>query len=188
MPLVVALAGRRIDAAQAQELRFPLARVPLVRDRLRALLAERRAGILVSSAACGADLVALEAAERLGLRRRVVLPFAPDRFRETSVVDRPGEWGPIYDRIVEAARQAGDLVVLEGAGEGGAAYEAANGRILEETLALSGNEPGGGPVPADVAFAVIVWEGQSRGRDDATQQFASAARKRGLTVEEVSTR
>ena len=62
MPLGIALAGRRVDAADASEPRFPLASVPLVRDRLHAFFTERPAAALVSSAACGADLVALEVA------------------------------------------------------------------------------------------------------------------------------
>ena len=180
---VVALAGRRVDAPGTEPPRFPLENVPVVRERLAELLARERAAALVCSAACGADLLALGEAERLGLRRRVVLPFAPGRFRETSVVDRPGDWGPLYDRVVEAARRAGDLVVLEGAGEGAAAYAAANARILEEALALAG----GAPVPVGAALAAIVWEGRPRGPDDATQQFAELARGRGLAVEEVLT-
>jgi hypothetical protein len=130
MASTIALAGRRIDPPDAETPRFPLANAPLVRDRLRAFFVERGADTLVCSAACGADLVALEAAESLGMRYRIVLPFDPAKFRDTSVTDRPGAWGPLYDRVVEAARRAGDLVVLEGAGEGGAAYEAANWRIL----------------------------------------------------------
>jgi hypothetical protein len=189
MPPVVALAGRRVDPPDAGTPRFPPGNVGLVRGRLRLFLEDRRAAALVCSAACGADLLALEAAGALGLRRRVVLPFAPGRFRETSVVDRPGDWGPLYDRVVEAARRAGDLVVLEAAGEGAPAYAAANARILEEALALAGGAvSGGAPVPAGAALAAIVWEGRPRGPDDATQQFAELARGRGLAVEEVLTR
>ena len=83
--------------------------VPLVRRRIVDLLAEEHTEALVCSAACGADLIALEEAERLGLRRRIVLPFSPRQFRETSVTDRPGDWGPFFDRLVEAAKVAGDL-------------------------------------------------------------------------------
>jgi hypothetical protein len=153
---------------------------PLVRDRLRDLFKNRGATAVVCSAACGADLVALDTATELGLRCRVVLPFAPERFRNTSVTDRPGEWRALYDRIIALVRRSGDLVVLEGAGEGGAAYAAANERILGEALALAGGVPSTG-----AALAVIVWEGASRGEDDATQQFADLARERGLKVEEI---
>lgn len=187
MPLVIALAGRRIDAADTETSRFPLANVPLVRDRLRAFFAKRQATGLVCSGACGADLVALEVAEGLEMRRRVVLPFVAERFKVTSVVDRPGNWGALYDRIVAAVRRAGDLIVLERAGEGSAAYEAANKRIIEEALALAECSQHSGPMPAEGALAVIAWEGCPRGPDDATQQFANAARARGLRVEEART-
>lgn len=52
----------------------------MVRQRLVDMLAAERADALVRSAACGADLIALEEAERLGIRRCVVLPFSPDQF------------------------------------------------------------------------------------------------------------
>ena len=192
MPPVVALAGRRIDPPDAATPRFPSENVGLVRERLRSFLAERQAAVLVCSAACGADLVALEVAGTLGLRRRIILPFDPERFRETSVTDRPGDWGPLYARVIEAATRTGDLVVLEGAGLGGTAYLAANERILDQALHLAGvaADPGAAalrPVAPEVALAVIVWEGQSRGDDDATAQFATSARRRGLAVEEVLT-
>ena len=109
---VIALAGRRVDAPGVHPPRFPVEDVELVRSRLAKLFVEERAAVLICSAACGADLLGLEEAERLGLRRRVVLPFSPERFRKTSVVDRPGNWGPAFDRLVAAAQTAGDLVVL----------------------------------------------------------------------------
>ena len=56
---VVALAGRRIDAPGADPPRFPPERVPAVRQRLVDMLAAEQAAVLVCSAACGADLVAL---------------------------------------------------------------------------------------------------------------------------------
>ena len=178
---VVALAGRRVDAAGTQPPRFPLENVPVVRKRLAALLAGEGAAALVCSAACGADLVALEEAERLGLRRRIVLPFAPERFRETSVVDRPGEWGPVFDRLVAAARGAGDLVVLD-AGEGDAAYAAANEAIVREARTLV--QAGGA---AQRLVAVLVWEGAARAGTDATAGFRNLAAKAGFEERSVAT-
>jgi hypothetical protein len=110
---VVALAGRRIDAVDTHPSRFPLEAIPT--RRLAKLLARECAAVaLVCSAASGADLLALEEAERLGLRRHIVLPFPPDRFRQTSVIDRPGDWGRVFDRLVSASQEAGDLLVLSG--------------------------------------------------------------------------
>lgn len=176
---VVALAGRRVDAVNAPS-RFPAGRIPAVRRRVRAVLLEHEARALVSSAACGADLVALEEAGDLRLRRRVVLPFAPERFRETSVIDRGGDWGAAYDRVIAAVRAADDLVVLETGGEGAEAYARANLAILDEALALAAacGEPGR-------VVAAIVWEGAPRGPDDLTARFAEQARSRGLGVVEI---
>src|SRR5438067_9574049 len=101
--MIVALSGRRIDAANADTPRFPLKNVALVRERIAALLQENVTAF-VSSGACGGDLLALDQAGALGIRRRLVLPFSAARFRATSVVDRPGDWGPVYDEVVRAVR------------------------------------------------------------------------------------
>src|ERR1700730_18749721 len=107
--------------------------VPLVRRRIVDLLAEEHTEALVCSAACGADLIALEEAERLGLRRRIVLPFAAKRFRETSVIDRPGDWGPVFDRLIYSAEAARDLVALDWKdGDDDAPYAAASQAIISE--------------------------------------------------------
>lgn len=180
---IVALAGRRIDEDGADPPRFPLDRVLQVRQRLAALLAEEAAAALVCSAACGADLVALEAAERFGLRRRIVLPFPQDRFREGSVTDRPGDWGPVFDRLIGAARAAGDLVVLgPEAGEGSAAYRAANEAILREaqTLARTGSTP-------RRLVAVVAWEGAPRPGTDSTEDFRRLAERAGFAQRSVAT-
>lgn len=185
---VIALSGRRIDAPDARVTRFPLQRVPAVGERLRDLFIDRDASALVASAACGADLVALQVAGSLGLRRRVVLPFDPARFRDTSVTDRPGDWGAPYDEIIREVQAADDLVVLD-EDEGGEAYTAALEAILNQALALANVEAahgdGGGNGPPDV-LAVIVWDGP-RGGGDYTQRFADMAKGRGLPIAEVLT-
>lgn len=175
MASVVALAGRRVDALGADALRFPLSNVSLVRHRIFDMLVAEAAETLVCSAACGADLVALEEAERLGMRRRIVLPFAPERFRETSVLDRPGDWAPAFDRLVATARAAEDLVVLD-AGFGELAYAAANAAIVREAQALAEGSTGA----RRRLVAVVVWEGAARGGSDATEGFLHLARAAGF--------
>lgn len=174
--VTISLAGRRIDAPGAEPPRFPLQAVPLVSARLEALFQRLRPVAFVCSAACGADLVALDAAGGLGIRRRVVLPFSVEEFRERSVTDRPGDWGPTYDRIVASVSRAGDLVVLGLSPEDNGAYEEANRVILRETLAL--------PEPHS---AVIVWEGSSRGASDATAHFQAEAGRLGFQLHEILT-
>jgi hypothetical protein len=179
---VVALAGRRVDPDAAETARFPARQVPHVRARIREFLAERKARIMVCSGACGADLLALESAGELGLRRRVVLPFAPERFRATSVVDRPGAWGDLYDEVIRSVRAAGDLVVLDTNASDDESYAAAARAILDEAQALAG----AGASPRPIA-AVVVWDGRSRGSGDLTLGFADEARRRGIPLFEILT-
>ena len=93
---IVAVAGRRVDAVDAQTKRFPYANADSVRAALSRALENAAAMLVVASAACGSDLLALDVASVLGIRTRIILPFAPDVFRETSVVDRPH---PAYRRF-----------------------------------------------------------------------------------------
>jgi hypothetical protein len=177
---VAALAGRRIDAADATAPRFPLASIDSVRGRLEALLRSERIETLVCAAACGADLIALDVAGALGLRRRVVLPFASERFRATSVIDRPGDWGPLFGRIMGEVAAAGDALIMDLDEADDATYAAVNDAILSEAEALAGADP------SDV-IAVVVWEGRSRGEGDLTDTFATSARTRGHPLREVLT-
>src|SRR5689334_24898766 len=87
---IVALAGRLIDVPGSAEARFPAANVPRVQRDLHTLLAKLNPAAIVCSAACGADLIALEAAARLGVAPHVVLPFGVERFLRTSVDRCPG--------------------------------------------------------------------------------------------------
>lgn len=178
--MIVALAGRRIDAPDAANPVFPVASVDRVRESIRKLFEDERATALVSSAACGADLLALEAAGGLGMRRRIVLPFEPDRFRESSVIDRPGDWGSLFDEVIAEVKDKGDLVDLKLDSEADESYVQANHAILQEALNLAGSS-------SDGVSAVLVWNGASRGESDITSAFGDAARALGWRVLEVST-
>lgn len=183
--MIIALVGRRIDAPDAPNARFPLCNVPLVRQRLCELLLLQPTETVVCSAACGADLLALEVAGQLGLRRRVILPTPVEAFRQTSVVDRPGEWGTLFDDVVHAAAGAGDLVVLPQAGESShAGYLRVNQAILEEALALAQPlNPWVLPRPDETpVLAVVVWDGAPRGADDVTAAFFGQAGQLGVPV------
>jgi hypothetical protein len=179
-PAVLALAGRRVDAPGAEQTRFPAANARQVQNRIQEQLRESRAAALVCSAACGADLLALSAAHELGIRSRVVLPFTREVFRRTSVTDRPGDWGERYDRILDLVESRNDLVVL-GLKEGeSGTYIATNEAILEQAVNLA---QGAG---SDV-IAVVVWDEQSRGPKDNTDQFRRAAERREISVVSIAT-
>lgn len=179
--MIIALAGRRVDAKGQNPPRFPstLEAAEMVRYRIRNKLLNLQATVLVSSAACGADLLAISEAGKLGLRRRIVLPFNRDRFRATSVTDRPGDWGPLYDGELDAVQAHSDLVIAPVAPEKNPCLET-NHAIIEEALALA-------RTLRDSVGAVRVWEGESRGEGDLTEEFGAYARKKGLSVFDVMT-
>src|SRR5512141_1497998 len=132
---VVALAGRRVDAPDANQIRFPLRNAPMVEERIRECF-QKGVRVLVCSAACGSDLLALGVAGELGIRRRIVLPFPRDLFRETSVIDRPGDWGERYDRVLDEVERQRDLVILAQKESDTDAYTRTNLAIVGEALVI----------------------------------------------------
>jgi hypothetical protein len=176
--MVISFAGRRVDAPNAPSTRFPLACVDVLAQRLRELFLEARATELVSSAACGADLVAIQVARELGMPFAIVVPFDVDTFAGTSVTDRPGDWLSSYQDACADASARGALIVLEAANSDEAAYELANERIVSEAVSRAAN---------GAAMAVIAHEGASRGANDMTEAFARLARAAGIQVRHVST-
>ncbi len=185
---VVALVGRRIDPEPTLTPRFPLDQVDRVSMEVADRLRRIHAVALVCSAACGADLIALEAAQEMGVRTRIILPFSAVRFRKTSVVDRPRPefWGSMFDRVTSIARAHGDLVELDIA-ESDDAYSAANAIVIDEARRLAivkDHERLSGSLSL---IALVVWEGASRGTDDNTNKFAELARQSGFRVEQILT-
>ena len=136
--------------------------------------------MLVCSAACGADLVALDAASSLNIGRRIVLPFDAERFRKESVTDRPGDWGPIFDRNVAELSATGDVVVMNES-PGTKAYAAATLKILDEAERLAA-------ASQTRVVSIVVWEGQQRSGTDLTDEFRQESHSRNIDVIEVLTR
>lgn len=137
--------------------------------------------MLVCAAACGADLLALAAANELGLRRRIVLPFAIELFRERSVADRPGPypWGELYDRLVREAKDAHDLRLLGFDPDDPTVYEKTNVAILEEALSVAIGT-------GDETEAIVVWDSHLRTEHDYTEQFAQEAQRRRIPVKSIA--
>lgn len=181
--VILAFAGRRIDAVGADPARFTPAAVPHVDAALARLFDLHTIEAVVGSAACGADILVLEAARARGVRARIVLPFAATRFRETSVVDRGAPWGPRYDALIASAARTGDVVVIEGAGapDDDAAYARATQRIVEEALRL-------GRELACSVRALAVWDERPRARGDATQDFVQQVARAQMPCDHISTR
>lgn len=121
--------------------------------------------------------MALETCEALAIPATVVLPFSVEIFRELSVIDRPGNWGPRFDQVIARARAHSDLVELGYTKDDQNAFLGANREIVARVTRASTNEK----------FAIVVWDGVTRGDDDATADLADHARHSGLEVIEILT-
>ena len=102
-PDVVAFAGHMIDAPDRPLPRFPVALVPAVRAAVREHVARLNTPIVYTSAACGADLILIEAALDAGAEVNVVLPFNRDDFVRTSVAVGGDDWVERFDAALSRA-------------------------------------------------------------------------------------
>jgi len=111
-----------IDTPDRSEPRFPAELEPAVAEAIRQHLATLREPIIYTSAACGADLICIEAALEIGAEVNVVLPFDRDDFVRTSVAVGGAGWVRRFDdalarvaRVIPATQESylGDDVLFE---------------------------------------------------------------------------
>jgi hypothetical protein len=168
IPPVVVFSGHMIDAPGRAEPRFPPTLEPEVRASIRAKLAQLAPAAVYGSAACGADLLCLEAARELGCETHVVLPFPAPAFRAASVDYAGGEWGARFERVLAAADSV--TIASDHHARGSAAtFEYANliltgmarlrGRVLETPVrALAVRDPRSPGIRGGTASIVSLWE------------------------------
>jgi class 3 adenylate cyclase len=102
---VVAFAGHMIDAVGRGAPRFPATLVPEVKTALNDALANLRDPVIYTSAACGADLLLIEAALERNAEINIVLPFDRDDFVRTSVAVGGDEWVSRFDAALSRANR-----------------------------------------------------------------------------------
>lgn len=173
-PIIVE-AGRRVDAADATVARFPPQNVPNVRKRIREVLVTQKPSGVVSSAACGADLLLLDVAIELRLPRYILLPSDPEVFRASSVTDRPGNWGELYSKAMRTSK----VQVLK-VPEGQQGYLETNLHLLDRAQDLAKQNH-------TTVNALVVWNQESRGPDDVTAHFLEQAHFRKIPILQIST-
>jgi len=103
IPPVVIYSGHMVDRDERRVARFPASLEGHVRDLIRKRFGELRPLAAYGSAACGADLLCLEAARDLGCETHVILPFPPAPFREASVDFAGAGWSERFERALAAA-------------------------------------------------------------------------------------
>jgi hypothetical protein len=173
-PIIVG-AGRRIDAPDTSVVRFPPQNVPKVRKKIQQLLAGQKPLAIVSAAACGADLLLLDVAGEIHVRRYVLLPSEPEEFRVSSVTDRPGNWGELYSKVLRTSKV--EVLKLPKGQEG---YLETNLKLLDRGEMLAKQEH-------TTVSALVVWNQESRGPGDVTAHFLEQAKLRKMPILEIPT-
>jgi class 3 adenylate cyclase len=139
MPRVAIFAGHVVDQPGRAPDRFPESLVPRVQEEIEAWLEREDVRIGFSSAACGSDLLFVEALLKRGGEAHVILPFAPGVFRETSVAIGGETWVKRYERVLE--RSIVETVSERPLRFGEVAYDHANqflhGRAIMHAARLS---------------------------------------------------
>ncbi len=121
VPRVVVFAGHLIDRPGRPRVRFPPDLEAPVREALRSWLARTRPGFGYAAAACGADILFLEALLDAGVDAHVVLPYDREQFRRDSVDVVPGAaWSARFDRVLAGA--SGVTMASEQRMQGSLAY------------------------------------------------------------------
>jgi len=100
---VLAFAGHLIDAPDRASPRFPAALEPAVAAAIGARLARMHLPVVYASAACGADLIFIEAALDIGAEVNIVLPFDQEDFVRTSVAPGGDTWTSRFHHALSRA-------------------------------------------------------------------------------------
>ena len=89
-----------------------------IRQRAEEIFAAHNVGIVYGALAAGTDIILAETALELGAELDVVLPFATERFIETSVKigdppDEPGKWEKRFRAILDGSQGARSLTLMD---------------------------------------------------------------------------
>ncbi len=106
IPRVVVFSGHIIDTPDRSTPRFPAALESRVYEAIRDRLLKLDARLGYASAACGSDILFLEAMAELGGELHIVLPYEREQFIKESVDVIPGaNWRERFDRVMERATE-----------------------------------------------------------------------------------
>jgi class 3 adenylate cyclase/tetratricopeptide (TPR) repeat protein len=102
-PQVIAFSGHMIDHPARPSPRFPPHLEPQVGAALRERIASLGPSIGFAQAACGADILFLEAMQDAGMQTQVVLPFPVSDFIASSVSFAGEAWIGRFERVLAGA-------------------------------------------------------------------------------------
>lgn len=169
-----------IDQPGRPQSRFPQAIEKKVGKEIAAILDRLNGGIGYSSAACGSDILFLEAMLRRKAENNVeiniVLPFPQDEFQKASVNIIPGsDWGKRFERMLKRATRV--IIASERRGTGNLiAYEYSN--LLQDGLAILRAKM----LDTDV-IPLVVWDGRRGDGPGRTSSLVKHWHSHGLEPE-----
>jgi class 3 adenylate cyclase len=177
IPRVALFSGHMIDRLDREAARFPADLEPAVHDALRDWLVKQNGLIGFSSAACGADILFLEAIHELGGEAHIVLPYHQNEFVADSVeIAGTGAWRERFDRQLAASR-----VVYASSSrlrDDGAAFDYAN-RLVHGLGLVRARE-----LETDLV-ALAVWNGRTGDGQGGTASAVSQWQRHGIPVHRV---
>jgi hypothetical protein len=180
VPAVVVFTGHMIDAPDREQPRFPPEIEGAIAEAIDAKLEELNAGFGFSGAACGADILFLEAMMKRG-QTHIVLPFTAAEFLKTSVaITTDSSWPARFKCALERAE---NLTIASGAPSdwGGIVFEYANLLLLGLARLRSR------ALDTDLV-GLAVWDHKPGDGPGGTAETIKSWRQRGLEVVEISPR
>jgi class 3 adenylate cyclase len=106
IPKVAVFSGHMIDRPDRQTARFPAQLERAVRDEIHRRLVKHGAGLGYASAACGSDILFLEALLELNGKAYVVLPYEQEQFKKDSVeIANDPQWVGRFEQVMEKASE-----------------------------------------------------------------------------------
>jgi class 3 adenylate cyclase len=169
IPPVLMYTGHMIDHGARTTPRFPIALEGAMAAAVREKIAILRPVAAYGSAACGSDILCLEAMREVGGETHIVLPFPAQDFHSVSVDFASGGWGERFERALAAAdsvtvtsdhRARGSSATFEYANlvlTGMARLRAQALQTDLQGLAIWDGRPSGG---AGAAALVRIWQSQ----------------------------
>ena len=177
LPAVAMYTGHMIDRPDRALPRFPASLENWVRDAAREQVRRLRPVAAYGSAACGADLIYLEALRESGVETHIVLPFGAEDFRQTSVDGMGGDGGARFERALAAS--ASVTIVSDHRAQGSdAPYEYAN-------LILTGRARLRAQALDTTVVGLAIWDGRETGGVGGAASLVRIWREQHFAVDEL---
>ena len=175
VPDVIIFSGHMVDAPGRDVPRFPGKFADAVAEQIRRTLDSVDARIGISSAACGSDLLFIDAMLAREADIQVVLPWRREEFKQTSVLAGGQEWEQRFDRALEDATSV-TYLSQQGAPSGNLGYVYCNDCM--NGMALFRSEKLGSDVRP-----MAVWDGRRGDGLGGTSSFVEFWTSKGHAVE-----